>query len=148
MSEYCRLQQHLEEMTGETLPANALSNSIEPYNENRRLTRQLYDERDRNPHLIRTSELYALIRAGNFLPVEEHSSLLRQTLHDLPCRTGKPRDSIRIVIEGSFCEQPPLDLIKIIEEAGCYVVDDDFVLGPRWFFAGRAGERRSDEGAG
>ena len=38
-----------------------------------------------------------------------------------------------MVIEGSFCEQPPLDLIKILEEAGCYIVDDDFLLGPRWF---------------
>lgn len=133
ITEYRRLQQHLEEMTGEALTAQALSSSIALYNENRRLTRQLYDERARNPHLIRTSELYALIRAGNFLPVEEHTSLLRKTLQDLPRRTGKPRDSIRIVIEGSFCEQPPLDLIKIIEEAGCYIVDDDFVLGPRWF---------------
>jgi benzoyl-CoA reductase subunit C len=133
ISEYQRIQPHLEKM-GETLTPQALTNSIETYNENRRLTRQLYDERSRKPHLIRTSELYALVRAGNFLPVEEHTSLLRATLHDLPRRAAKPRDSIRIVIEGSFCEQPPIDLIKIIEEAGCYVVDDDFVLGPRWFF--------------
>jgi len=83
---------------------------------------------------MRTSELYALVRAGNFLPVEQHTALLRQTVDDLPSRTGKQRDSIRIVIEGSFCEQPPLDLIKILEEAGCYIVDDDFNLGPRWFF--------------
>ena len=55
-------------------------------------------------------------------------------MDDLPARMGKQRDSIRVVIEGSFCEQPPLDLIKILEEAGCYIVDDDFVLGPRWFF--------------
>lgn len=134
VAEYRRIQEHLEEMTGEIITTHALSNSIEMYNENRRLTRQLYDERARSPHLIRTSELYALVRAGNFIPVEEHTLLLRKTLHDLPRRRGKPRDSIRIVIEGSFCEQPPLDLIKIIEEAGCYIVDDDFVLGPRWFF--------------
>ena len=28
---------------------------------------------------------------------------------------------------GSFCEQPPLGLIKSIEMSGCYIVDDDFV---------------------
>lgn len=134
MTEYRRLQGHLEELAGQKLTVQNLRNSIELYNQNRRLTRQLYDERARNPHLIRTSELYALIRAGNFLPVEEQTALLRETVQDLPRRTGKQRDSIRIVIEGSFCEQPPLDLIKIIEEAGCYIVDDDFVLGPRWFF--------------
>ena len=133
VTEYERLIQNLEQMNGGRVTERALADSIEAYNENRRLTRQLYDERARNPHLIRTSELYALVRAGNFLPVEEHTAVLRKTVQDLPARTGKQRDSIRIVIEGSFCEQPPLDLIKIIEEAGCYIVDDDFVLGPRWF---------------
>ena len=134
VTEYERLIKNLEQMNGGRVTERALADSIEAYNENRRLTRQLYDERARNPHLIRTSELYALVRAGNFLPVEEHTALLRNTVHEMPSRTGKQRDSIRIVIEGSFCEQPPLDLIKIIEEAGCYIVDDDFVLGPRWFY--------------
>jgi benzoyl-CoA reductase subunit C len=135
VTEYKRLIENLERIGGMPVTDGALNNSIETYNENRRLTRQLYDERARHPHLIRTSELYALIRAGNFIPVEEHTALLRETLQRLPSRTAKPRDSIRIVIEGSFCEQPPLDLIRIIEEAGCYVVDDDFVLGPRWFLS-------------
>src|SRR6266511_2113271 len=67
VSEYARLQENLERIGGVKLTENALSESIETYNENRRLMRQLYDERDRNPQLIRTSELYALIRAGNFL---------------------------------------------------------------------------------
>ena len=31
------------------------------------------------------------------------------------------------MINGSFCEQPPLALIKSIEMAGCYVVDDETV---------------------
>jgi len=35
------------------------------------------------------------------------------------------------VVVGSFCEQPPLNLIRTIERAGCYVVDDDFMLGNR-----------------
>jgi len=134
ISEYKRLQKKLEELGGNAMNELALTESIKIYNDNRNLTRKLYDFRAESPHLIRASELYTLVRAGNFLPVEEHTALLQQTLNELPSRTGKQRDSVRIVIEGSFCEQPPLDLIKIIEEAGCYIVDDDFVLGPRWFF--------------
>ena len=134
LTEYERLAQNLEQLNGARMRERALADAIARYNENRRLTRQLYDQRARHPHLIRTSELYALVRAGNFLPVEEHTALLRKTVNNLSRRTGKQRDSIRILIEGSFCEQPPLDLIKIIEEAGCYIVDDDFALGPRWFY--------------
>jgi len=37
-----------------------------------------------------------------------------------------------VVISGAFCEQPPIGLIKTIEMAGCYIVDDDFMLGSRW----------------
>jgi benzoyl-CoA reductase subunit C len=133
VTEYRRLQKNLEQVQGMRMNDDALSQSLKLYNENRCLTRRLYSERSQSPHLIRTSELYPLLRAGNFLPVEEHNVLLGRTLKELPLRTGKQRDSVRIVIEGSFCEQPPIDLIRILEEAGCYVVDDDFVLGPRWF---------------
>jgi benzoyl-CoA reductase subunit C len=42
-----------------------------------------------------------------------------------------PQDKIKVVISGAFCEQPAIGLIKAIEEAGCYVVDDDYMLGSR-----------------
>ena len=35
-------------------------------------------------------------------------------------------------LTGSFCEQPPLGLIKTLERSGCYIVDDDFVQVHRW----------------
>jgi len=38
-----------------------------------------------------------------------------------------------VVLEGSFCEQPPIELIEGLEAAGCYILDDDFLLGWRWF---------------
>lgn len=132
-SEYQRLAQHLEEMSERKLDNDALRQAIAVYNENRGLLRQLYAFRTERPELLRTSELYALMRAGCFLPVETHNAWLREALVELGGRIRKPRDSIRVVIEGAFCEQPPLDLLKLMEEAGCYVVDDDFMLGRRWF---------------
>ena len=35
------------------------------------------------------------------------------------------------MLEGGFCEQPPLDLIRAIGRS-CYVVDDDLLIGLRW----------------
>ena len=131
--EYVRLLEELQKLGARQATENALRHAIELYNENRALLRKLYAFRAASPHLLRTWELYTLMRAGNFVPVETHNEWLREAMHELPARSGKPRDSIRIVIEGSFCEQPPLDLIKLTEEAGCYVMDDDFILGRRWF---------------
>jgi benzoyl-CoA reductase subunit C len=46
-------------------------------------------------------------------------------------RDAKPQDRIRVVFEGGFCEQPPLDMLAVIQDV-CYVVDDDIMIGLRW----------------
>lgn len=132
-SEYRRLAGQLEVLGGEPYDEVAVLQAIEAYNENRSLTRALCDWRTEQPHLMKASELYALVRAGNFMPVEEHTEMLVAAGAELEGRTAKARDSIRVVIEGAFCEQPPIDVVRIIEQAGCYVVDDDLTLGRRWF---------------
>ncbi|HRP28479.1 MAG TPA: 2-hydroxyacyl-CoA dehydratase, partial [Burkholderiaceae bacterium] len=78
------------------------------------------------------SEVYLLLRAGMVLPVEEHTRLVREYLAAV-AKTQRPkRDNARVVINGAFCEQPPLALIKSVEMSGCYIVDDDFMLVTRW----------------
>lgn len=132
-SEYRRLADRLAELGGEPYDEVAVLQAIEAHNENRSLTRALHDWRADQPHLMKASELYALVRAGNFLPVDQHTEMLLTAGAELEGRAAKARDSIRVVVEGAFCEQPPIDVIRIIEEAGCYVVDDDLTLGRRWF---------------
>jgi benzoyl-CoA reductase subunit C len=131
--EYRRIMTGLEQMGGRKITEDEIRGSIALYNRSRALIRELYQLRAREPHLVRAWESYGLVRAGNFLPVEEHIAMLEDALPKLRARNAKKRDSIRIVVEGSFCEQPPLALIRMIEEAGCYIVDDDFVLGQNWF---------------
>ena len=131
--EYQRLIKELERIGGKPITETNLRQAISLYNHNRQLIRDLYAFRAQTPHLLRAWESYVLVRAGNFMPVEEHNSLLEEALEQLAQRAGKPRDSIRVVVEGAFCEQPPLDLIKLVEDAGCYLVDDDFVIGRTWF---------------
>jgi len=40
-------------------------------------------------------------------------------------------DNSRVVLTGAFCEQPPLGLLRTLERAGCWIVDDDLLMGPR-----------------
>jgi benzoyl-CoA reductase subunit C len=115
------------------LTDDKLSLAIQAYNENRTLIDGLYDLRRREPWKVPTHELYLVLRAGMVLPVDEHSKMLREygeaVLKD-PDR--RPMDQARILLVGSFCEQPPLGLIKTLERAGCYIVDDDFLMVHRW----------------
>lgn len=135
-TEYRRIIGHLEALGGRPIRDEDIRRSIVLYNVRRSLVQQLYQLRTRSPHLMAAWESYVLVRAGNCLPVEEHIAMMEEALSLIPHRPRKSRDSIRVVVEGSFCEQPPLELIKLIEEAGCYIVEDDFTLGQRWFDAG------------
>jgi len=64
------------------------------------------------------------------LPVEEHNEMLEEFTALVQADDGRhPVDQARVLVAGSFCEQPPLGLIKTLERAGCYIVDDDLLLG-------------------
>lgn len=110
----------------------SLNKSIELYNINRRLIEKIYDIRQEFPWRLSAVDTYHILRAGIAMPVEEHNEILKQVVDHISKECGEPMDNIRVVVTGSFCEQPPVGLIKSIEMAGCYIVDDDFMLGSRW----------------
>ena len=126
------LRDDLGEMAGRPISDDDLRQSIAVYNDNRRVLAELYQFRAQQPWQAPTSEIYLLLRAGMVLPVEEHSQLLRDYLAAAKLEERPRRDNCRVVVNGVFCEQPPLGLIKSLEMAGCYVVDDDFLLVTRW----------------
>ncbi len=130
--EYVRIAAGLTELAGIDLDPEALRTSIGLYNEKRRLLREVARIRRSQPWLVPYTEWYATIRAGLILPVEEYVPTLRAYLGGLATREGKPMDRIRVVVTGTFCEQPPLMLMKTIEDAGCYIVQDEALLGGRW----------------
>ncbi|MHA1568821.1 MAG: 2-hydroxyacyl-CoA dehydratase, partial [Alphaproteobacteria bacterium] len=122
----------LEELGGAKITDEALGHSIAVFNENRRLVRALYKLRADEPWKVPAAEAYLVLRAGMVLPVEEHSLMLADYLAAARREERPRRDNCRVVLTGTFCEQPPLNLIKSIELAGCHVVDDDLMLVTRW----------------
>ncbi len=129
--EYARIAGIVEEVSGRRVTDEALRASIEVFNENRRLLRELYRMKRETPWLVSAVEAAVLTRAGGLMPREEHNVLLRRALALLAERDAKPQDRIRVVFEGGFCEQPPLDMLAVIQDV-CYVVDDDIMIGLRW----------------
>ena len=126
------LRDMLAEVSGRPVTDAAIRTAIGLYNENRRLVREVYAFRARQPWKAPASEVYLLMRAGMILPVEEHSRMLRDYLDAAAAEERPRRDNSRVVVTGAFCEQPPLNLIKSIELSGCYIVEDDFMLVNRW----------------
>lgn len=120
-----------------------LNNAIKLYNKNRKLIENIYNIRQDFPWRISAEDFYYIIRTGMVIPVEEHNEILEEVYDFVQEDLVKPMDKIKVVVSGAFCEQPPISLIKTIEMAGCYIVDDDFMLGSR-FIKGEIPDNTND----
>jgi benzoyl-CoA reductase subunit C len=129
--EYASILALIEDVADYRVTRQDLLRSLEVFNENRRLLRELYAIKRETPWLLPVDEAYALTAIGGRIPREEHNALLSAVLPELASRPARPQDRMRVVFEGGFCEQPPLDLLRAIGQS-VYVVDDDLLIGLRW----------------
>jgi benzoyl-CoA reductase subunit C len=134
-AEFERFRRNLSERIGRRIEDDALRSSIALYNRIRRLMRDLYDCRRTNPGSISAAELFTVVQAGTAMMPEDFAPLLDGLLVDVRRREPIVRDSVPVVLEGSFCEAPPIELIEAIEAAGCQIMDDDLAVGWRLFTA-------------
>lgn len=128
--------EELQKLAGYEASNADLLHSIELYNENRRLCIELYALRAAKPWVAQASEVYILMRAGMLLPVEVHNEVLVSYMarvgEEADAGGRRELDNARVVVSGSFCEQPPLALVRTLERSGCYVVEDDYMQVSRW----------------
>ncbi len=129
--EYRRVLGEIEAVAGREVSDGAVRASIAVFNENRRLLRELYAIKRDEPWRLPVDEAYVLVALAGLVPREEHNGLLRRLLPRIRERDARRQDRMRVVFEGGFCEQPPLDLLRSIAQF-VYVVDDDLLIGLRW----------------
>jgi benzoyl-CoA reductase subunit C len=139
-SELRRLAAGFDRAFGLKVTETALASAIETYDGLRARLRALYAFRIAEPQKLTTTELYTVLRAATLVPPDEATGRLDALLAALPGREARARDRLRVVVEGAFCEQPPVGLLEVLEEAGCYIVEDDLLLGWRWYTGDVGGE--------
>jgi len=132
INELKHILSELNKINGVEVTDENLWKSIQLFNINRKLIEEIYDLKQQYPWRISAENLYYILRAGMVMPVEEHNAILENVIEIISNERGEPMDKIRVIITGAFCEQPPVGLIKTIEMAGCYIVDDDLLSGMRW----------------
>ncbi|MBM4117903.1 benzoyl-CoA reductase subunit C [bacterium] len=130
--ELAKLLADCEVLTGRKVANADLLESIRLYNLNYQAITQLDYRRRREPWCYPASEAYAVVRAGMIMDVSEHTDLVHTYMNAVDAAERPFHDGSRVVVSGAFCEQPPLDLIRTLELAGCLIVADDFLLGSRW----------------
>ncbi len=110
-----------------------LRDALEAWNAVRLRLQQLAAFRKQRPQDAPIEEYYAYLRLATLLPPEEFLKETEEVLPTWEARKNPVRDAVRVIVEGAFCEQPPWGLLRAIEQAGCYVVEDDLLKGWRWF---------------
>jgi benzoyl-CoA reductase subunit C len=130
--ELARIARELEARGARPLDAGALRSAIAAENARRALLSELDELRRREPWRLRASEAYLATRAGAALTAQDHAQLLRELIEAVRGREARAYDNVRVVLVGSFCEQPPLGLLRTLEKAGCDIVGDDLQLGLKY----------------
>lgn len=131
--EYRRVADELGMVSGNVVGVEDLRSAIGAYNALRARLRELYQLRASSPEKISTAELYTLARLATLTDPADSEPLIAESIATARARESRPKDRVRVVLVGSFCEQPPIELVTAIEESGCYILDDDFLLGWRLF---------------
>jgi len=120
---------NLVRISGRPVTTADLHGAIRLYNDNRRALDRLFRDRVDEPHNFPTSEVYRVVRAGAILSVDDHTRLVLDYLEAAHAEPLPEQDRIRVLLTGAFCEQPPLALLRALEQAGCAIVGDDLLLG-------------------
>jgi benzoyl-CoA reductase subunit C len=132
VAEFRRLIALLERRAPRPYRPEQLDAAIRLFAEYRTRIEQLAALRREKPWQISLVEQYLLVRLGGVVPRERMLPVLDRALAEARARSGRPRDAVRVLLIGPFCEQPTLDLIALLEEVGCYVVEDELEPLPRW----------------
>lgn len=126
-----RIADEMHERGAQKMTKDSLRQALRNENARRAAIARIDQLRRQEPWRCLASEAYLVVRAGSALTSVEHTKLLDQFYAACKAREARPRDNVRVVLVGAFCEQAPVDLIRALEKAGCDIVDDDFQLGLR-----------------
>jgi bcr-type benzoyl-CoA reductase subunit C len=119
----------LEEITGKKMTPETLQRASKRFGHTRALQRRLYSIRRENPALVKNHDFYTVIKSAFFLPADIYNGMLEDLLVDLDKVKRDDNNRPKLFLSGMVFD--PLEVYKIFDESGVYIVDDDFANGWR-----------------
>jgi benzoyl-CoA reductase subunit C len=130
LSELDRLKRHLEDFIGHKISDSELESSLALYENQRGLLEVLKRNALSGRGPMNAFDFYTVLKASHFMDADSFSKMVGLLLEDVEKFTkGKSDSKVPLLISGKIPE--PLTVIKILEEAGGMIVDDDFLWGSR-----------------
>jgi len=129
--EVVQFTQHLEESLGFKITDEALYQSINLYNESRRLLRELYGLRRLDKPPITGAETMEVLDASFRMPKEVFNQWLESLLVEVSASGNTHSGRARLMLVGSVLTNP--EFIKSIEDQGGLVVTDELCTSTRYW---------------
>jgi len=127
-----KFKESLEEWTGKTITNEALHESVDLHNENRRLMHEVYDLRKGPNPPVTGLEAMVMVASSFFVDKKDHSTELKRILPELKSRNLERETGARLMIVGS--EDDDTEFVKMVESVGATIVTDDHCTGSRYFW--------------
>jgi len=131
LSQVTQFKQNLEKHMGVTITDEALTKSIELYNETRALLKKLYDLRKSDSPPISGAEVLEVLDAGFRMPKEAFNDLLSKLINELSESSATHTGRARLAVVGSVLNNP--EFIKSIEDQNALVVTDELCTSTRYW---------------
>ncbi|MFO8017807.1 MAG: 2-hydroxyacyl-CoA dehydratase family protein [Promethearchaeia archaeon] len=119
----------LDEYNIPEITAKKLTNSIEIYNKNRELLREIHGYRKRKQPKLTGKEFLKITMANSSVPKEIANRELKRILKKLKERLALENNKKRIMLVGSVIDN--VDFITLVEKAGASIVSDMLCFGTR-----------------
>ena len=129
--EYQIVKEKLERILGTEITNEALTNSIEVYNENRRTMREFSDLVNSYPKTLDPVTRHAVIKARWFMEKSKHTALVKELMAELKQQPTEEITGKKVVLTGIVAE--PYGILEIFKENGFTVVADDLAQESRQF---------------
>jgi benzoyl-CoA reductase subunit C len=127
-----KFKKSLEEWTGKAITDEALRESAELYNENRKLMHDVYDLRKGPNPPVTGLEAMVMVASSFFVDKKDHNAELKRILPQLKSRQLERQTGSRIMIVGS--EDDDTEFVRMVESVGATIVSDDHCTGSRYFW--------------
>lgn len=129
--EYEILKEKLEKLLGRTISDKDLENSINIYNENRKIMREFSKIAAQYPNIIDPIVRHNIIKSRWFLRKEKHTEYVKELIAELKKEPIVPWNGKKVILTGIMAE--PIEFLQILKEEKFAIVDDDLAQESRQF---------------
>ncbi|MBP8626711.1 MAG: 2-hydroxyacyl-CoA dehydratase [Syntrophorhabdales bacterium] len=123
-----RLIESMSKWTGRGITDNDLKRAINLYNETKRLLKEIYNIKKKNPATITNKEFFSLVKLSMQVDKEEFNQSLKKIKDNLTPQKGD--GYMDIVLAGITCDPP--EVYDLLDEIKLNIVADTLVTGSRY----------------